>query len=281
MPGPAKSTVAEPLPLASPGTSRRRGGPVARVLSAVLLLALFAALVSLGTWQMQRLQWKEGLLAAIAERRHAPPVEIDAIAAMAAAGTDIEYRTVRVSGVFDKDGERHFFATYDGQTGFYVYTPLMLGDGRAVLVNRGFVPYDQKEPATRPESQPVGPVTITGLARARLDAKPSWVVPDNDLAKNIFYWKDWSAMVAASGLSPERTLPFFIDADATPHPGGANAARLPIGGVTQFDLPNSHLQYALTWYGLAAALVVVSALFVVRRRAEERKARAEVPPDIR
>ncbi|SER98960.1 SURF1 family protein [Rhizobium sp. NFR03] len=243
----------------------RRVGPVARLLSVVLLLALFAALLSLGTWQMQRLHWKEGLLTAIAERRNAPPVDVDAIAAMVAAGEDIEYRTVSVSGVFQNAGERHFFATYNGQTGFYVYTPLTLTDGRAVLVNRGFVPYERKDPATRPESQREGPVTLSGLARARLDSKPSWVVPENDIAKNIFYWKDWTAMTAASGLSAERTLPFFIDADATPDPGV-----LPIGGVTQFDLPNNHLQYALTWYGLAAALVAVSGLFVFRRRAEAR-----------
>ncbi|CZT34439.1 SURF1 family protein [Rhizobium sp. 9140] len=267
MPGPAKSTVAEPASAA--GTTPRRGGPVARLFSAVLLLALFAALVSLGTWQMQRLHWKEGLLAAIAERRTAPPVDVDAIAAMVAAGEDIEYRTVRVSGVFENGGERHFFATYNGQTGFYVYTPLTLTDGRAVLINRGFVPYERKDPATRPGSQPEGPVTLSGLARARLDAKPSWVVPENDITKNIFYWKDWTAMTTASGLSPARTLPFFIDADATP-----NSDTLPVGGVTQFDLPNNHLQYALTWYGLAAALIAVSGLFVVRRRAEARAGQA-------
>ncbi|MCD7110939.1 SURF1 family protein [Rhizobium sp. DKSPLA3] len=263
MRGPAKSTVAETVRPA--GRARPRGGPVARVLSGILLLALFAALVGLGTWQMQRLHWKEGLLAAIAERRNAPPVDVDAIAAMVEAGTDIEYRPVRVSGVFVNAGERHFFATYNGQSGFYVYTPLTLADGRTVLINRGFVPYERKDPATRPESQPSGPVTVTGLARARLDAKPSWVVPDNDLGKNIFYWKDWTAMTTAAGLSPARTLPFFIDADATPDPG-----RLPVGGVTQFDLPNNHLQYALTWYGLALALVAVSGLFLFRRRAETR-----------
>ncbi|PYE46367.1 surfeit locus 1 family protein [Rhizobium sp. PP-F2F-G20b] len=272
MPGPAKSTVAEPVRPA--GTTPRRSGPVARTLSVVILLALFAALVALGTWQMQRLHWKESLLAAIAERRNAPPVDVDAIAAMVASGGDIEYRTVRVSGTFQNAGERHFFATYNGQTGFYVYTPLTLTDGRTVLINRGFVPYERKEPATRPESQREGPVTISGLARARLDAKPSWVVPENDMAKNIFYWKDWTAMTAASGLSPARTLPFFIDADATPNPGGPHSGSLPVGGVTQFDLPNNHLQYALTWYGLAAALVGVSGLFMFRKRTEARAGHA-------
>jgi surfeit locus 1 family protein len=251
--------------VAEPVTRQKQhgSGPLARVASLVLLAALFAALVGLGTWQMQRLSWKESLLAAISERRSAPPVEVPAIEAMAKAGGDIEYRTVHVEGTFLNDHERHFFATFNGETGFYVYTPLVMADGRAVLVNRGFVPYERKEPSTRPQSQPGGHVSVTGLARARLEAKPSWVVPDNDPAKNIFYWKDWTVMGETAGLPLDRLLPFFIDADATPNPGV-----LPVGGVTQFDLPNNHLQYALTWYGLAAALVVVSGLFIVRRRRE-------------
>src|SRR3546814_14286410 len=64
---------------------------------------------------------------------------------------------------FDHDRERHFFATHEGKTGFYVYTPLMLADGRALFVNRGFVPYVLKEPATRPEGQLAGAVDLTGL----------------------------------------------------------------------------------------------------------------------
>ena len=99
-----------------------------------------------------------------------------------------------------------------------------------------------------------GEVTVKGLARNPLATKPSSIVPDNDPAKNIFFWKDLDAMAASAGLPRRATvLPFFIDADATPNPGG-----LPIGGVTTIDLPNNHLQYALTWYGLAAALAVVT-----------------------
>ncbi len=99
-------------------------------------------------------------------------------------------------------------------------------------------------------------MTITGLARPPLAAKPSMLVPDNDTAKNVFYWKDLAAMTTSAGLDPARVLSLFVDADATANPGG-----LPIGGVTQVDLPNNHLQYAVTWYGLALALagVVVTA----------------------
>lgn len=104
-------------------------------------------------------------------------------------------------------------------------------------------------------------MTINGLARPKLSGKPSSLVPDNDAAKNIFYWKDLDTMADSAGLASDRVVSFFIDADASDNPGG-----LPIGGVTQFDLPNNHLQYALTWYGLAAALVAVSGIYIYRRR---------------
>lgn len=236
--------------------------PVVRaVLSGLVLLAALAVLLSLGTWQMQRLAWKEQLLADIAERRAEASVPLSAIEAVKAGGTDIEYRPVTVTGTFENDRERHFLATHEGQSGYHVYTPLRLADGRFVFVNRGFVPYDRKEPATRPDGQLAGEQTVTGLARQRLEGKPSSLVPDNDLTKNVFYWKDLDAMAASVGIVPEALVPFFVDADATPNPAG-----YPIGGVTQFELPNNHLQYALTWYGLALALVAVSGVYAWRSR---------------
>ena len=115
------------------------------------------------------------------------------------------------------------------------------------------MPYARKDPATRPQGEVAGEVTVTGLARNPLAEKPSFIVPDNDLAKNVFYWKDLPAMTATAGLPAGATvLPFLIDAGAAPNPGG-----LPVGGVTLIDLPNSHFEYALTWYGLALALLVI------------------------
>lgn len=222
------------------------------IFTGIAVLIALAILVTLGTWQVERLHWKEGLLADIAERRATAPVPLSDIEAMAAKGTDIEYREVTASGVYDNSRERHFFATWRGQTGFYVYTPLQLADGRFLFVNRGFVPYDNKEPEMRMQGQLTGEQTVTGLARARLSDKPSWVVPDNDVAKNIFYWKDLDVMASSTGLDKTTVVPFFIDADDTPNPKG-----MPIGGVTEVNLPNNHLQYAFTWYGLAATLVVI------------------------
>ncbi len=227
--------------------------------AAPLILLAMIILVSLGTWQVKRMYWKEALLADIQQRIHAAPVPLSDIEAMARSGGDIEYRTVALTGTFDHAHEQHFFATFQGQTGYYIYTPLKLEDGRSIFVNRGFVPYDMKEPTKRMAGEVAGVVSIEGLARARLNAKPSSLLPENDLGKNIYYWKDLTAMTGAAGLEGENVLPFFVDANDAPNPGG-----WPKGGVTLIDLPNNHLQYAITWYGLALALVIVVGFAYVR-----------------
>ena len=227
----------------------------------VLLPIALAILVALGTWQVKRLYWKEDLLASIEQRSTAEPVDVNGIEAALQAGEPIDYRAARASGTFLNDKERHFFATFEGQSGYYVYTPLTLEDGRFLFINRGFVPYDQKEPSTRPQSLVSGEQRIEGLARAKLTEKPSSMVPENDEGGNIFYWKDLDRMAATVDLPADKVLPFFLDADATPVTGG-----LPRGGVTVIDLPNNHLQYAITWYGLALALLGVSIFGWIKRK---------------
>lgn len=222
-------------------------------------LAAFVVLIGLGTWQVERLQWKQGLLATIEARRTSTPLDLAEVEKQFASTGDVDYRAMRVTGEFLHDKEQFFFATWKGDTGFYVYTPLRLTDGRHIFVNRGFVPYELKDHAKRP-LEVIGSVAVVGLARNPLREKPSFMVPDNDLGQNIFYWKDLSAMAANAGLDAASFIPFFIDADVTPNPGG-----LPQGGVTLIDLPNNHLQYALTWYGLAAALIAVFGVFAWRR----------------
>lgn len=223
---------------------------------------VFVILIALGTWQVQRLAWKEGLLATIAERTASAPVDLGVVLRSDHSIADQEYTPVRVAGTFDHAAERHFFATWQGASGFYVYTPLRLDDGTWLFVNRGFVPFDRKDAATRAEGQVPGRVEITGLLRAALAEKPSSIVPENEPAKNVFYWKDIRAMAESSGLPADADiLGLFVDADATANPGG-----LPEGGVTYIDLPNNHLQYAVTWYGLAAALLGVTMLYLFRGR---------------
>lgn len=242
--------------------TRAGAGGAARWLALIVGLVAFVVLLGLGTWQVERLHWKEALLATIDQRVHSTPLPLAEIEAKFNEAGDVDYWPVTATGRFLHSGERHFFATHEGNSGFYVYTPLELADGRFVLVNRGFVPYDMKDPAKRAQGQVEGEATVTGLARNPLAQKPSTMVPDNDPAKNIFYWKDRDVMAATAGLPTRAALvPFFIDADKTPNPSG-----LPVGGVTIIDLPNSHLQYAVTWYGLAAALAGVLGVWLWRSR---------------
>lgn len=245
--------------MTEPAQQKTAGGGA--VLLVTLALAAFAVLIGLGTWQVQRLHWKEGLIAMIEARVTSAPRPLAEIEALAAREGDVDYWPVSLSGTFHHEGERHFFATHKGNSGYFVHTPLQLADGRLVLVNRGFVPFDRKDPATRMEGQIPGPQEITGLARNPVAEKPNALMPDNDPAKNVFYWKDLDAMAATSGVGVAGDyLPFFVDADDAPNPGG-----LPVGGVTLIDMPNSHLQYAITWYGLAAALAGVLGVWLWRR----------------
>jgi surfeit locus 1 family protein len=245
-----------------PRVSRR-----AAILMGAGCLLVFALLVALGTWQVQRLAWKEDLIATIGARIAAEPRELSHIETQNATTGDVDYWPVRVSGTFHHDGESHYLATWRGQSGFHVITPLELADGRFLFVNRGFVPYDRKDAATRPDGQVEGEAELVGLSRNAEAEKPSFIVPDNDPARNVFHWKDLDAMARSAGLEEQTVLPFFVDADDSANPGG-----LPIGGVTRIDLPNNHLQYAVTWYGLALTLVIVAGAWLIRNRAENRRA---------
>jgi surfeit locus 1 family protein len=125
-----------------------------------------------------------------------------------------------------------------------------------VIVNRGFVPTELRDPASRPQSQPPGEATVTGLVRA--PQARAWFIPQDVPSENRWFTRDPGAIAAAKDL--DRTAPFYVEADATANPGG-----WPRGGQTRLDLPNNHLQYALTWYGLALALAVVFGAFARRR----------------
>ncbi|HXP31676.1 MAG TPA: SURF1 family protein [Stellaceae bacterium] len=228
-------------------------------LVAPTLFTLFglALLSGLGTWQVQRLHWKERLIAQRQAALAAPPVTLPTSLAAARA---LEFHPVRVTGRFRNDRELYLAAINErGDAGFQVLTPLLPADGAAVLVDRGFVPSERKAPASRAAGEPEGEVTVTGLLRLPPAGKSSWFVPDNRPDRNEWYWIDLPSMAAAAGIGA--MLPFLIDADATPNPGG-----YPQGGQTPIALPNDHLQYALTWYGLAGTLLVFYILLVLRHR---------------
>lgn len=219
-----------------------------------------AILIALGTWQVKRLAWKEALIAEIETRMAGAPQPLPAIEARFKAEGDVDYYPVTLSGLVVNDDEQYFLSTFDGQSGWNIYAPLQLADGRIVMLNRGFVPYDLRDPAKRPASQPEGVQSISGLARNPLNGKPSSITPDNDAKSNTWYWKDLGGMAANAAVPADRLLPFFVDDWSE---GKANA--LPVTRTTIVSLPNNHLQYAFTWYGLAAALAGVWGVLTFRK----------------
>jgi surfeit locus 1 family protein len=221
-------------------------------------LVAFVILIGLGTWQLQRKSWKDGLIAQIASRAHGEPGAIVPATGWETwrAGED-EFRRVRVTGTFLHPFETPVYGLAPGQRGapaqgYYLMTPLRLANGEIVMVNRGFVPMEMRDSATRPESQPAGDVTITGLVRAPEERNA--FTPTDDPARNAWFARDPRAIAKARNLG--RVAPFYVEADATPNPGG-----WPKGGQSRLELPNNHLQYAITWYGIALTLVGVFAAF--------------------
>lgn len=219
-----------------------------------LLTALgLVVLCGLGLWQVDRLAWKRALLDEIESQMAGEPVPLPEEISDPDAWN---YRRVTATGAFRHADEVYVFAAVQGG-GWHVYTPLIREDATPVWVNRGFVPdNDLRNPAERAEGLVDGQVTIEGIVRT--DRQGNAFSPENAPAAREFFVPRVAALSAAVGLSD--AVPVFVEADATPVPGG-----WPKGGVTRLDIPNDHLQYAVTWFGLAAVLLVIYVIFSLRR----------------
>lgn len=241
-----------------PGGEETGPSPRARRMLTAFLLFLAVIFLALGTWQVQRLFWKLDLIERVDARIHAEPVPTPPRAEWNTVSAERdEYRRVGVTGLFRHDKTVLVQAVTERGAGFWVLTPLILADDTAVLINRGFVSADRRDPAARVASElAAGPVGIIGLLR--ISEPGGAFLRSNDPANGRWFSRDVAAIAAAKGLAD--VAPYFIDADATPNPGG-----LPVGGLTVVTFRNTHLVYALTWYALAA-MSVVAASFVHRRR---------------
>ena len=227
------------------------------VLTGAMLVLAFV-FVALGTWQVERLFWKLDLIARVEARIHAQAVAAPARPEWNAVDREKdEYRPVTATGLFQHDKTVLVQAVTERGAGFWVVTPLVVADGSTVLVNRGFVPADRRDPAARVASEiAAGPVTVTGLLR--MSEPDGGFLRTNDPANDRWFSRDVAAIAASKVLKD--VAPYFIDADATPNPGG-----LPIGGLTVVSFRNTHLVYALTWYALAL-MSAAGAYFVYRYR---------------
>uniref|UniRef100_UPI0007EE6DA9 SURF1 family protein n=1 Tax=Rhizobium leucaenae TaxID=29450 RepID=UPI0007EE6DA9 len=228
----------------------------------LLLLLLTALLIGLGTWQVKRLHWKLDLIARVDARVHAPPAAAPGPAgwpAIDAAG--YEYKHVQATGTFLNDKEAQVYASTVLGPGYWVLTPMKLADGTIIIVNRGFVPADKRNPDTRAAGELSGETTVTGLLR--MNEPKGTLLRSNVPSEERWYSRDVTAIAAARGL--QNVAPYFIDADDKKNPGG-----LPVGGLTQIVFPNNHLVYAITWYGLAVMTSGLAAylIYFERQRAK-------------
>lgn len=245
----------------------------------ILTVLTLPLLIGLGTWQWQRMNWKADLIAKLEARVTAEPVSYSAALGEFIKSDpdlktgDVEYLRVRVTGTFDHTQERHVYAPRTSSQGWNVFTLLTPEGGQPpVYINRGWVSDKFKDPATRAEGQITGPVTITGLAR--LDEPKSMFAAPNDPKSNRWYQRDtWAIRWGEKGpptpaeqqmMQLQGYAPFSIDAEAEP----ANPGGWPKGGTTAVKLPNSHLQYVVTWYGVALTLLVIFGVFARQRLAE-------------
>jgi surfeit locus 1 family protein len=262
----------------TPQPPRRRAtrSTTARIALAACAALLFAGFVALGTWQVERRSWKLDLIARVEARVHAPAVAAPGPAQWPAlnAAAD-EYRHVRASGGFLPGRETLVQASTELGAGFWVLAPLQMTDGSVVLVNRGFVPPEARDPAARGAKEDGAPVTLTGLLR--LTEPGGAFLRRNDPAANRWYSRDVQAIAAARGL--HEVAPFFIDADAAVRAAGA-PREWPAGGLTVIRFPNNHLVYAITWYALAL-MAALAGWRVLHESAERRPRRidenAELP----
>jgi surfeit locus 1 family protein len=215
---------------------------------------LFASLISLGVWQLDRLQWKRGLIAQVDRNMHAAPISPDEALAM---GQAAQYRRVALDGHFDNTKEAYVFGTDQGAPVYHVIVPFTLRDGRVFLVDRGIVPKDRLDPAARRAGQIDGNAHFVGVWRT--PDRPGWFTAKADIAHRIWFAHDLSGISKVDGIV-KLAAPVVVEADAAPNPGG-----WPKGGQTVVTFRNEHLQYAITWFGLAAVLLGVYAAYHVSR----------------
>jgi surfeit locus 1 family protein len=241
-------TIAGRGPAAASARGRAGGAGVARrmVAPAVFGLAGVAVLLALGFWQLARLEWKQSVLAAIEARMAAPPAAIPPAPSEAAH----EYLRVAAAGEL-LPGELHVYTSAPPRgVGYRVIAPLALADGRRVLLDRGFVPIAEKGAPRR-----TGPIRVEGMLLWPDETDRFTSPPDR--AANVWFARDVALMAAALGTEPAMVVAAASDDPAGPVP-------LPVG----VGVRNPHLEYAVTWFGLALVWAVMTAylLWRIKRR---------------
>ncbi len=212
----------------------------------LLTLLGLTILISLGSWQLHRLEWKENLLAKLDKAYEAPAAMItpDQLSA------DLNLTRGALKGRYSPQEITISARTHDGAPGYHIITPLKLSNGAYILVNRGWIPLDYKS-----ASPPKGTLTVSGLLRT--PEKPNIFVPENSPEKDQWYRIDIGHI--AQHLNLEGAAPLILYAETS-------AAQYPIAVGTKPSPNNNHLQYAFFWFAMAAAMALIYALkFIVKK----------------
>ena len=216
-------------------------------------IAAFGTCIALGSWQVERLKWKQGIIAALAEANALTP--LTAIPKDEAELAALQFRKIRLRGTWRGDLEFHIAPRYfKNQFGYHVITPMTLADGRTLMVNRGWIPGKKKDAATRPDSRAKGTTTINGIVR--IGAERNYFSPVNQPEKNIWFGRDVAAMAQSANL--KNTIPAMVDVVGT-----QDLTKLPVPSDGTIRLRNDRLSYIITWFGIALGILVI---FVVYHR---------------
>lgn len=230
--------------------------PLGLTIATAIALAI---LVGLGVWQVERLAWKEALLARIAALQGAPPVPLGPVLDRIAAGADAGF--TRVSVDCPGLGRAPFlelFSVREAGAGMRLISACEIASGSysSVLVDRGFV---SDQVSARPPVDPMSTAPIHMIGVLRTPDRATFVTPKNELAANRWYSRDVPAMAKALGVRAPAPLILMAETSTNPDWKALDPQPLPA------EIPNRHLEYALTWFGLAAALACVYAATLWKR----------------
>ena len=231
---------------------KRRGGVIEATVFAICGVAI---LTGLGIWQLDRKAWKENLIATVTARFARAPEDLPPRESWPRLMPEAdEYRRVTFPAEF-LEGEEALVYTAGSafrpdvqEPGYWVFAPARLAGGSIVVVDRGFVPTNRKNPATRAQGVPHGTIEIVGVMR--WPEARGMFTPADDPTTNVWYLREPAAMAAAKKWPI--AAPFYIEQESPVPPGG-----LPLPGKLVVSLPDDHLQYAITWFGLALGLAGV------------------------
>lgn len=231
--------------------------PVGLTVAVAISLSI---LIGLGVWQLQRLAWKENLLTRVEALQAAPAQSAAAALERMAAGADLDFARISIEcpGLASAP-YLQLYSVRDGQPGARLISACQTNDGRyrTILVDRGFV---DETVSARPKVNVSdrAPIAVTGVLR--VPEKGNFVSPPNDVAGNRWYVRDVPAMAKALNADAPAPLVLMAETSSNPEWKALDPAPLPA------QITNRHLEYALTWFGLAAALVGVYVAMLWRRR---------------